>query len=114
MVVPNWLISGRESFRYLYAIAEKGREYDRGTDDEQARPDQRDDGLDNILITGIPFDVNLERGHDDTQRGDGVTDIQDIQHVGHYEIVHRGQCVRTPTVIHAAAFGHCRAGDDRA
>lgn len=67
MVVPNCLIGGRKSFYRLYAVAEKGRENDRGPDNEKARSEERHDGLENVLITGIPLDVNLERGHDDTE-----------------------------------------------
>ncbi len=75
MVVPNCLMGDRKPFYRLYTIAEKGWENDGGTDNEKTSPDQRYDGLDNILISSVPLNVNLERGHDNTERGDGIADV---------------------------------------
>lgn len=96
----------------LYTVTEKGRENDGGTDNEKARPEERHDGLGDALFPCVHFDINLERGHDGENRGDGVADIQDIQHHRHHVVVHRGKRIRAPTVIHAAAFRHCRTGDE--
>ena len=98
--------------RFLYAVAEKGREDDRGADNEQARADKCHDGLGDVVVAPGHLDVDLERGNDDENRGDGVADVQDIQHHRHHEIVHRGQSIRTPAVIHAPAFGKYRVGED--
>ena len=72
---------------FLYAIAEKGRKDKEGTDQEQARAHKRYDGLGNAVLARVHLYVNLESGHN-------------------------RQRIRTPTVIHAAAFRQSRTGDD--
>ena len=72
---------------FLYAIAEKGRKDEERTDQEQARAHKRYDGLGNAVLARVHLYVNLESGHNHTN-----------------PVVHRRQRIRTPTVIHAAAF----------
>ena len=48
----------------LYAVAEEGREYDGGSDDEHARPEQHQDGFHDTILSRIPFDIYLKRGND--------------------------------------------------
>ena len=67
---------------FLYAIAEKGRKDEERTDQEQARAHKRYDGLGNAVLARVHLYVN---------------------HCYHV-VVHRRQRIRTPTVIHAAAF----------
>ena len=58
--------------------------------------------------------VYLTDGHDDVNSGDSATDILDIEHHRHHEVVHRGQRVRSPAIVHAAAFGKSRVGEREA
>lgn len=68
-------------FTVLYAVAEEGGEHNRGPDDEETRSDERHDGLDHAVLACVHLDINLERGNDDKHRGNGVADIQHIEHV---------------------------------
>lgn len=104
-------VPARGPISHLNAVAEKGGKHDGGADNEKARADKRHDGLGNAVLARVHLDVDLERGHDGEDRGDGVADIQDIQHHRYHVVVHRGKSVCSPAVIHAAAFRHCRTGD---
>ena len=99
---------------FLYAIAEKGRKDKEGTDQEQARAHKRYDGLGNTVLARVHLDVYLTDGHDDVKSGDSATDILDIEHHRHHQVVHRGQRVRSPAIVHAAAFGKSRVGEREA
>ena len=96
---------------FLYAIAEKGRKDEERTDQEQARAHKRYDGLGNAVLARVHLDVDLECGNDGENRSDGIADIQDVQHHRDHEVVHRGQRVCAPTVVHAAALGQRRTGN---
>lgn len=89
---------------FLYAIAEKGRKDEECTDQEQARAHKRYDGLGNAVLARVHLYVNLESGHNHTNPGDGTTESLDVKHHCYHVVVHRRQRIRTPTVIHAAAF----------
>ena len=99
---------------FLYAIAEKGRKDEERTDQEQTRADKRYDGLGDAVLARVHLDVYLTDGHDDVNSGDSATDILDIEHHRHHEVVHRGQRIRSPAIVHAAAFGKSRVGEREA
>ena len=69
------------------------------------------DRLHHAVLACVHFDIDLERGNDYENRGDSVADVQHVQHHRHHEVVHRCQCVCTPTVVYAATFGECRIRD---
>ena len=98
--------------RSLYTITEKGGEHEKRADGKEAGADKHHDGLAYVVVTPVHLDVNLERGYDNQNRGERVAHVLDIQHHRDHEVVHRGQRVRTPAVIHAAAFGKCRTWED--
>lgn len=89
----------------LYPIAEEGGEDDGCADDEQARTDQRHNRLGDAVFSRVHLDVYLECGDDCENSGDGVADIQHIEHHRNHEVVHTGKRIRTPAVVHAAALG---------
>ena len=66
---------------FLYAVAEEGREYDGGSDDEHARAEQHQDRLHYAVLSRIPLDIDLERGYDGQHGGNRIADVQDIQQV---------------------------------
>ena len=68
------------------------------------------DKKDLTMPSSVHLDVDLEGGHDDQNGCDGVAYIQDIQHHRDHEVVHRGQRIRSPAVVHAAALGESRIG----
>ncbi len=96
---------------FLYAVAEEGREYDGGSDDEHARAEQHQDRLHYAVLSRIPLDIDLERGYDGQHGGDRIADVQDIQHHRHHEVVHGGKRVRSPAVIHGSALGENAIGN---
>ena len=65
---------------------------------------KRYDGLGNAVLARVHLYVNLESGHNHTNPGDGTTESLDVKHHCYHVVVHRRQRIRTPTVIHAAAF----------
>ncbi len=91
--------------RWLYLIPEECRHDDGGTDDEKARSDECHDGLCDAVFSCIHLNVDLEGGHDGQDACNGVAQVEYIQHHRHHIVVHGGERVRTPTVIHSAAFG---------
>lgn len=91
--------------RWLYLITEESRHDDGGTDDEQASSDESHDGLRDAVFSGIHLDVDLEGGHDGQDAGNGVAQVEHIQHHRHHIVVHGGERVRTPTVVYSATFG---------
>lgn len=66
---------------FLYAVAEEGREYNGGSDDEHARAEQHQDRLHYAVLSRIPLDIDLERGYDGQHGGNRIADVQDIQQV---------------------------------
>lgn len=52
-----------------------------------------------------PFTVYLECGYDRKTSCNRVNDVLDIEHHRHHIVVHGSQRVRSPRVVHAAAFG---------
>ena len=98
----------------LYAVAEESRENIECPDQEQARADKRHYRLGDAVLARVHLDVYLTNGHDDVNPGYGATDILDIEHHRHHEVVHRGQRVRSPAIVHAAAFGKSRVGEREA
>ena len=88
----------------LYPIAEEGGEDDRGAEDEQARPDKGDDRLGDAVLTRVHPDIYLECGDDDENGGNGIADIEDVEHHRHHIVVHTGKRIRAPAVVHAAAL----------
>ena len=99
---------------FLNSIAEKCRKDYCRTDDEKAGSDQREYMLGDSVLARVHLDVYLTNGHDDVNPGYGATDILDIEHHRHHEVVHRGQRVRSPAIVHAAAFGKSRVGEREA
>ena len=61
-------------------------------------------GISLSSLAGVHLYVNLESGHNHTNPGDGTTESLDVKHHCYHVVVHRRQRIRTPTVIHAAAF----------
>jgi hypothetical protein len=98
------------SYIRLYAVAEENRENIECPDQEQARTYKRHYRLGDAVLARVHLDVYLTDGHDDVNSGDSATDILDIEHHRHHEVVHRGQRVRSPAIVHAAAFGKSRRG----
>ena len=93
----------KEMIKGIY-VYEKGRKDEERTDQEQARAHKRYDGLGNAVLARVHLYVNLESGHNHTNPGDGTTESLDVKHHCYHVVVHRRQRIRTPTVIHAAAF----------
>lgn len=98
----------------LYAVAEENRENIECPDQEQARTYKRHYRLGDAVLARVHLDVYLTDGHDDVNSGDSATDILDIEHHRHHEVVHRGQRIRSPAIVHAAAFGKSRVGEREA
>ena len=80
----------------------------------KARTYKRHYRLGDAVLARVHLDVYLTDGHDDVNSGDSATDILDIEHHRHHEVVHRGQRVRSPAIVHAAAFGKSRVGEREA
>ena len=102
--IPVSILADREVFEYL---KEKG-------DERKTRTDKRHYRLGDAVLARVHLDVYLTNGHDDVNPGYGATDILDIEHHRHHEVVHRGQRVRSPAIVHAAAFGKSRVGEREA
>ena len=94
----------------LNAVAEERGKYDRSPDNEQARADQRDDVLGDAVLSRGHLDVYLESGYDSVASCHGIDDILHIHHHRYHEVVHGCQRVRSPRVVHAAAFGENGTG----
>ena len=48
------------------------------------------------VLSRVPFDIDLERGYDGQHGGDRITDVKDVQHHRHHEVVHGGKRIRSP------------------
>lgn len=92
-------------FFLSYPVAEERREHDGCADDEQASTDYHHYLPRDAFLPRIHFDVDLQAGIDGDDGGNGVEQVEHIQHHGHHVIMHKSQCVSTPAVIHATAFG---------
>ena len=85
------------------------RRRSQGRTDEEVFELDPDDGQDSVAVTEsetgfnvgtekyeTAFDIDLERGYDGQHGGDRITDVKDLQHHLHHEVVHGGKCVRSP------------------
>lgn len=98
-------------FFLSYPVAEECREHDGCTYDKQASTDHHHYLPYDAFLPRIHLDIDLQTGIDGDDGGNGVQQVEDIQHHRHDIIVHKCQCVSTPTVVHAATFG--RGGQGR-
>ena len=89
---------------FLNSVAEECREYDGCPDNEEAGSYQREDMLGDSVFARVHLDVYLECGYDRKTSCNRVNDVLDIEHHRHHIVVHGSQCVRSPRVVHAAAF----------
>ena len=48
------------------------------------------------VLSRVPFDIDLERGYDGQHGGDRITDVKDVHHHRHHEVVHGGKRIRSP------------------
>ena len=86
---------------FLYFIAEEGRKDDGGSYKEKACSDEDADGFRDALLSYIHLIVNLKGSNDSYDRCNSIKDVQDIEHHGDYIVMHRGQGISSPAVVHA-------------
>ena len=98
-------------FFLSYPVAEERREHDGRAYDEQAGTDHHHDFPCDAFLPRVHLDVNLQAGVNGHDGGNGIEQVEDIQHHGYHVVMHECQRVRAPAVVHSAAFG--RSGQDR-
>ena len=89
----------------LYSIPEKCGEGYRCPDKEDASPDEHHDVLGDSVFARVHLDIDLQGTHDDYYSSYRIAQIDDIEHQGDGVVVCRCKCVRSPAVVHIAAFG---------
>lgn len=89
----------------LCPVAEESRKHDGCPDDEHAGSDNHHDFTGNAFFPCIHLDVYLQAGIDGSDGCNSIAEVQDREHHRHYKVVHQCQSIRTPAVIHTAAFG---------
>lgn len=71
-------------FFLSYSVAEKRREHDGRADDEQAGSDHHHYLTCDAFLPCVHLDVNLQAGVDGHDGGNGIEQVEDIEHVIYY------------------------------
>lgn len=97
-----------EKYRLIkrsHLVAEEGREHNGRSDKEETCPDQDGNGFGNSVFPYIHLVVDLESRDDGDNRSNGIEDVERIKHHRHHIVMHVGQSISTPAVVHSATLG---------